>query len=399
MRRRGRPGLGARAAREQLREAVRSHPLEHRPDQHPDHVAHKSVGLDPEREHVLGLLDPPGAQHVAAEAHVVRLGGREGGEVVSAEKCSRTGIERVAVERARPPERAPLLERARRAARVEAIAVGPRAGVAAGVETVARGFAGERGHVRGQQRVQIAERGRLALVARHLPARVDPPVGPAGHREPYVPAKDRPERLLHRPDARLSGPAAEVRAVVLEQQAGGHPRLRATISAYSFASRAGRSSPTQRWASSSASAVSDSQRSGGRFCFAATQGGAEVPSIATSASGDSASHASSLRSTSKCAARPSKRSRTFSSTDHSSESGWSEGGAYLRPSANSSALKPSFVQAVIPTVPPGRTTRNSSSATTRGRGAIMAPKTEPTQSKLASSNGSASASASTHSTS
>ena len=51
----------------------------------------------------------------------------------------------------------------------------------------------------------------------------------------------------------------------------------------------------------------------------------------------------------------------------------------------------------MPTVLPGRTTRNSSSATTRGCGAIIAPNTDPTQSKRPSSNGRSSASASTHS--
>ncbi len=51
----------------------------------------------------------------------------------------------------------------------------------------------------------------------------------------------------------------------------------------------------------------------------------------------------------------------------------------------------------MPTVFPGRTTRKSSSAATRGRGAIIAPNTDPAQSKRASSNGSSSASASTHS--
>ena len=53
----------------------------------------------------------------------------------------------------------------------------------------------------------------------------------------------------------------------------------------------------------------------------------------------------------------------------------------------------------MPTVPPGFTTRNSSRATTSGRGANIAPKTDATQSKRSSSNGSSSASASTHSTS
>ena len=57
------------------------------------------------------------------------------------------------------------------------------------------------------------------------------------------------------------------------------------------------------------------------------------------------------------------------------------------------------VHAVRPTVLPGRTTRKSSRATTSGRGAIIAPNTEPTQSKRSASKGSASASPCTHSTS
>ena len=90
----------------------------------------------------------------------------------------------------------------------------------------------------GSSAFRLRTRRRLALVARHLPARVHAAVGSAGHREPHLPAQDGRERvlerLLHRPDPGLAGPATEVRAVVLEQQAGGHPRLRATISAYSF---------------------------------------------------------------------------------------------------------------------------------------------------------------------
>jgi hypothetical protein len=51
----------------------------------------------------------------------------------------------------------------------------------------------------------------------------------------------------------------------------------------------------------------------------------------------------------------------------------------------------------MPTVPPGRVTLNISSAVRLGRGAIIAPNTEPTQSKRPSSKGSSSASASSHS--
>src|SRR6185295_15557932 len=189
------------------------------------------------------------------------------------------------------------------------------------------------------------DRGGLTLVARHLPARMDAAVGPAGDRERHRRARDRPDRLL---EGLLNGaqpgllrPPGELGAVVLEQQprayrrtasracaAASQPRLRATIRAYSFSSSIGRAPPAQRSASSRASVIRDSHRSGGRFCFAATHGGAEVPSAETISSGESKRHGSVRISISKRAASPSKRSRTLSSSDHSSESGWSpDGGA------------------------------------------------------------------------
>src|SRR3954469_13367106 len=66
--------------------------------------------------------------------------------------------------------------------------------------------------------------------------------------------------------------------------------------------------------------------------------------------------------------------------------------AWVRPG------KLSGSQLAIPTVPPGRHTRNSSAAATSGRGAKIAPKHETTRSKVPPANGSASASASSHST-
>src|SRR5215213_1212461 len=242
-----RPRLASRTALEELREAVRLCLLQHRPDQHADHVAHECVGLDPEREDVAGLLDPLGAEDVALEAHVVRLGRRECGEVVRAGERRCAAVERVAVEWLRPPERPPLLERAGRGARVKAVAVGARARVAAGVEAVGGRIARERRDVGGQQRVQVADGAHVAVMARDVNARVQAAVGSAGDGQRHLAAQDGGERaldgLLHGPEARLRRPTGEVRAVVLEQETSGQPRLRATIRAYSFWTSTGPSPP------------------------------------------------------------------------------------------------------------------------------------------------------------
>src|SRR5215213_1998859 len=124
---RRRPRLAARAPLEQLPEALRPRALEHGADQHAHHVAHERVRLDPEGEHVARLLEPLGPQHVALEAHVVRLRGSEGGEVVRAHERGGAGAKGVAVERPRPPERAVPLEGARGAPRVYAVAIRARA--------------------------------------------------------------------------------------------------------------------------------------------------------------------------------------------------------------------------------------------------------------------------------
>ena len=101
------------------------------------------------------LLEPLGAQHVALEAHVVGLGGREGGEVVRAGQRGGAGVEPLAVERPRPPERAPALEGARLGPGEHAVAVGAAARVAAGVEALGRRLAGEHRHVVRQQRRSV----------------------------------------------------------------------------------------------------------------------------------------------------------------------------------------------------------------------------------------------------
>ena len=88
---------------------------EHGAHEDAHHVAHEGVRLDPEGEHVRrGSSTHSARSHVALEAHVVGLGGREGGEVVACPAAPRR--RRPAASRssgARPPERPRPLERAR----------------------------------------------------------------------------------------------------------------------------------------------------------------------------------------------------------------------------------------------------------------------------------------------
>ena len=80
----------------------------------------------------------------------------------------------------------------------------------------------------GEHAVQGIRGYRVARVAGHLAARMDAGVGPPGHREGHGLAAHRAYRLLDDlldgPQSRLSRPAAEVGAVVLEQEARAHLR-------------------------------------------------------------------------------------------------------------------------------------------------------------------------------
>lgn len=91
-------------------------------------------------------------------------------------------------------------------------------------------------------------------------------------------------------------------------------------------------------------------------------------------------------------------SRTCCSSPHSGagDAPGGGGGANGCIVAKSRPMKPCGVQLIIPMMPPGRQTRISSSATTWCRGANIAPTQDVTTSNIASGNGSASASASTH---
>ena len=98
---------------------------------------------------------------------------------------------------------------------------------------------------------------------------------------------------------------------------------------------------------------------------------------------------------------PSNRRRTWGSEPHigGGEANAGEGGRCAPTVRKRSPMELSGVQLQIPNLPPGRRTRAISRAATSCRGANMQPKVETTRSKLASSNGSASASPSTQATS
>src|SRR5581483_3224701 len=144
----------------------------------------------------------------------------------------RAGLQRLAIERVRPPERPSLEERVANGGRQHPVAVDAGAGVAARVEAVGRALGLDDRDLAGQERVQGAPellRGfAIELEACDLPPGVDPGVRPARDREP-----DRPSEYalqggldlaLDGPQPRLRGPAGERPAVVGDRQAVGRHR-------------------------------------------------------------------------------------------------------------------------------------------------------------------------------
>src|SRR5918992_1262035 len=164
------PRLAARPSLEESLKPLRADAVEHRSHQDAHHGAHERVGLDHEGEHVVALVYPLRPHHVALEAHVVRLGRREGREVVSAGQGGRARVEGGAVEWARPPQRPVAFERAADRPRVHPVAVGAAPRVAPGIEAVICRLARQHAHVPRQHSVQGARRGGVAVLAPHPPA-------------------------------------------------------------------------------------------------------------------------------------------------------------------------------------------------------------------------------------
>jgi hypothetical protein len=182
-------------------------------------VAHERVGLDPELEDVAAAA-PLGLQDVALEALVIGLGRREGREVVRAGQRRGARVERLDVEPMRPPQRASGLERRRRAAGEQPVAVRAAASVVAGAEAIRRLLGGEDGDLVGQQRVDRAQARQRTLVGDDLAERVDAAVGAARDGERDRRAERDLQRALDlardRPLPWLGGPSVERAAVILQ---------------------------------------------------------------------------------------------------------------------------------------------------------------------------------------
>jgi hypothetical protein len=178
--------------------------------------------------------------HGAAEEDVLRVGRRERGEVVGARQCCGAGVQGVPVDRVRPPQLPAERERRRAGvAGVDAVLVGARRRVAAGVEPIGGLLDASDADVVGQQRVDRAQPRQLRGVARaDLAEGVDAGVGAAGDGQPDVGAQQRGQRALELSlDRALPGlrrPPGEAGAVVLECELEPQTSSRKTISVESL---------------------------------------------------------------------------------------------------------------------------------------------------------------------
>jgi hypothetical protein len=169
---------------------------------------------------------------------VLRLGRGEGSEVVLAEEERRGLRQANQVERARPPERPPPLERRVRGPVPDAVAVRTRAGGEAGVEVVCGRLRGDCRDVVRKHPVQrlsgsVRRRATLRREARHLGDGVNAGVCAPSHRQPA------PLRIhlveggaqlpLDGAEPGLDGPAVELRPVVLQRQPDGRHGVRLVL--------------------------------------------------------------------------------------------------------------------------------------------------------------------------
>ena len=180
-----------------------------------DHVPQERVRRDLELQ-VVAAPHPARVLDVPDEDVVLRLGGREGAEVVLAHERLGGRRQPLLVERARVPPRAPGLERRRPAPPVDPVAVAAGTGGEAGVEVVRRLRGGDHRDVVGQFGVErpgspLGRRPTLDVEGRHLAERVHAGVGAARDGE-TVPAREHlrqrgPHLPLDRAQARLARPS------------------------------------------------------------------------------------------------------------------------------------------------------------------------------------------------
>ncbi len=134
--------------------------LEHRPDQHSDHVAHERVGLDPELEQVVTATTASSADRTSRSKRTCSVSvGVNAVKSWVPRTASAHARSASVIERSRPVQRPSALERASCRARQQPVAVGAAGRVEAGVEARGRRPAVEHGDVVGQQRVERLRRG------------------------------------------------------------------------------------------------------------------------------------------------------------------------------------------------------------------------------------------------
>ena len=192
-------------------------------------MAQERVRGDGEMQLVAATL-PPRGPDLAHEHLVVRLGRREGREVVRAHERSGALLELLEIDGSRPPESPTRAQRGTRPCREHDVPVRPCRRRESRVESDRRLLRLEDGDVVGQRGVERLGEPRhrwaaLGVEARDLPGRMNARVGPAGDGEAAPGRQDGVERLaqraLDRPLARLPRPAAKPGPVVLERQPEG----------------------------------------------------------------------------------------------------------------------------------------------------------------------------------
>ena len=203
------PGLRARPPCKQVRDAVGRirAGLEHRADERPHHVPEEASAVIVKSTPVSVLL-PACCEHGSHERVVPRLGQRERAEVVLAVEQQRGRLERTDVDRSRPQERTPRVER--RPGRDDPIAIRPRTSREARMEVLRR-------------RLRPRRRRRPPAAPRSAPPAPAPEAGlPRPERSRPDPSHAHRSRCVRRPRAPPSEETARrARRVALLRPCGG----------------------------------------------------------------------------------------------------------------------------------------------------------------------------------
>ncbi len=228
LRRRRAPGLGPVAGVEHRQRPpwipASDADINQRADDVPDHVAQEPIACYPDDQRQVesaAVFDVEGMDGALGRRHR-RAGPLEAGEVVAADQRSGSRAHRLGVEWLGNVPHVAVQERRHERGIHDAVFVGLRARVEAGVEARRHLLDGQHAHVERQHGIhRPRERRALEHVddhgARHLPHRVHAGVGPPRTMDGGQPVLDRRQRifeqLLNRDAARLPLPSDVVGAV------------------------------------------------------------------------------------------------------------------------------------------------------------------------------------------